>query len=397
MKAMAIKVLIVDDSGFFRRRLKEMIESNPQFTVVGTAQNGREAVDMTRQLRPDVITMDYEMPVMDGISAVRTIMAECPVPILMFSSMTYEGAKITLESLEAGAVDYLPKNFAEISNNSAALKKKLFDTLATIAKANTVAAPSPSPSASPAPTAAPSPAAPAPRSSAAPAAPARGGSRIQHSVRDQAAIPRRAAAAEAVPDKPAPRRSSLRGKSISLIAIGTSTGGPVALQKLLAELPKSFRLPIVLIQHMPGSFTQAFAERLNSCCQIDVKQAQDGDRLKPGQALLAPGGSQMMITGDGTIRILKGDARMHYKPSVDVTFGSAANVYRDKVLGIILTGMGADGCDGARLLKQKGSTVWAQDRETSTIYGMPMAVAKAGLADEILALPEFGKRLLEIE
>ncbi|MCP3909108.1 MAG: chemotaxis response regulator protein-glutamate methylesterase [Oceanicoccus sp.] len=361
---MTVTVLIVDDSGFFRRRLGEMINGFDGLKVVGAASNGREAIDMVLKLKPDVVTMDYEMPVMDGITAVRHIMDQCPTPILMFSSLTYEGARVTLDSLEAGAVDYLPKNFEEISKSSAVLKKKLAERILTVAGAGkgsalkqTVASSAPAKAPSPKPAApAPTPRAPTPR-------------------------------------VPAARKSR---SDFELVAIGTSTGGPVALQNVLTQLQANFPLPIVLIQHMPSTFTSAFAERLNSLCKISVVEAKDGDTLRPGVAMLAPGGKQMMIVKGGRVKVLPGDERLNYKPSVDITFGSAANVFNDKVLAVVLTGMGSDGCEGAKLLKQRGATVWAQDEATSVIYGMPMAVAKANLADEILPLAKVGKRLSEI-
>tara|TARA_R110000782_G_scaffold112508_3_gene202411 strand:- start:497 stop:1045 length:549 start_codon:yes stop_codon:yes gene_type:complete len=181
-----------------------------------------------------------------------------------------------------------------------------------------------------------------------------------------------------------------------LVAIGTSTGGPVALQKVLAQLPASFPAPLLLIQHMPAAFTKAFAERLDKLCRITVKEAEDGDTLRPGVALLAPGGKQMMLDGRGIVRILPGDDRLNFKPSVDVTFGSAAKAFRDKVLAVVLTGMGADGREGARMLKQAGSDVWAQDEASCVIYGMPMAIAKADLADGIYSLDDIGRHLAEL-
>ena len=170
------------------------------------------------------------------------------------------------------------------------------------------------------------------------------------------------------------------------------------MQRVLCGLPANFPAPIVLVQHMPASFTPAFADRLNKLCQIEVRQAEDGDVLKPGLALLAPGGKQMMIenrAGQGRVRILPSDERLNYKPSVDVTFGSLARSFPGKTLGIILTGMGADGKDGCRLMKQSGSIIWSQDEKSSVIYGMPMAIAKAGLNDEVLSLEEFCPRLIE--
>ncbi|MGB2113514.1 MAG: chemotaxis protein CheB, partial [Marinobacter adhaerens] len=198
----------------------------------------------------------------------------------------------------------------------------------------------------------------------------------------------------------APRRHGRRGpaKHYAVVGIGTSTGGPVALQRVLTVLPATFPAPIVLVQHMPASFTPAFAERLNKLCRIEVRQAEDGDVLRPGLALLAPGGKQMMVENRGgqpRIRILPGDERLNYKPCVDVTFGSLARSFPGKTLGVILTGMGSDGKEGCRMMKQSGSDIWSQDEKSSVIYGMPMAVAKAGLTDDVLSLDEIGPRLAE--
>lgn len=374
---MTVKVLVVDDSGFFRRRLTDIINASRDLKVVGTASNGREAVEAAQKLRPDVITMDYEMPVMDGITAVRTIMASNPTPILMFSSLTYEGARVTLDSLEAGAVDFLPKNFEEISKNSAVLRQKLCASILSVARSRPGAAP-----AAEAPAPAPAERAPAPRPSATPA---------PRPVAKPAAPAPSAAPVQATTGKP-----KKPGHAVKLVAIGTSTGGPVALQKVLTALPGNYPYPILLVQHMPGSFTPAFAERLNSMCQIGVKEAADGDMLKPGVALLAPGGKQMMVGPRGQIKVLEGDSRLNYKPSVDVTFGSAANVFGNGVLAVVMTGMGADGKEGARMLKDRGATVWAQDEASCVIYGMPMAVARANLADAIVSLQDIGPSLRDV-
>ncbi len=379
---MTVSVLVVDDSGFFRKRLTEILTGSGQIKVVGAATNGREGVELAQRLRPDVITMDYEMPVMDGISAVREIMQKHPVPVLMFSSLTYEGARVTLDALEAGAVDFLPKNFEEIARDTSQLQKILIDRILDVAGSRPGARPSPAPTSAPV---------------ARPAEPTR--PRPQ-SPSPRTTPPARSAAPAPAPEPEAPRRSARRGaaKHYSVVGIGTSTGGPVALQRVLTALPASFPAPIVLVQHMPASFTPAFAERLNKLCQIQVRQAEDGDILKPGLALLAPGGKQMMIEnrgGQGRVRILPGDERLNYKPCVDVTFGSLARSFPGKTLGVILTGMGADGRDGCRMMKQSGSDVWSQDEKTSVIYGMPMAVAKAGLSDEVLPLGDIGPRLVE--
>ncbi|OQR27017.1 chemotaxis response regulator protein-glutamate methylesterase [Pseudomonas sp. Bc-h] len=386
---MAVKVLVVDDSGFFRRRVSEILSSDTTIQVVGTATNGKEAIEQALALKPDVITMDYEMPMMDGITAVRHIMQRCPTPVLMFSSLTHEGARVTLDALDAGAVDFLPKNFEDISRNPDKVKQMLCEKVHSISRSNrrfggfgsthsTTAAPAStsalatsslrsSPTAAPAARPAPAPARPGPAAHAPHHAPA------HHA-----------------PTSPAPKR-----KAYKLVAIGTSTGGPVALQRVLTQLPANFPAPIVLIQHMPAAFTKAFAERLDKLCRISVKEAEDGDVLRPGLALLAPGGKQMMVDGRGAVKILPGDERLNYKPCVDITFGSAAKSYGDKVLAVVLTGMGADGREGARLLKQGGSHIWAQDEASCVIYGMPMAIVKADLADAVYSLDDIGRHLVE--
>lgn len=371
---MVVKVLVVDDSGFFRRRVSEILSADPTINVIGTATNGKEAIDQALALRPDVITMDYEMPMMDGITAVRHIMQRCPTPVLMFSSLTHEGARVTLDALDAGAVDFLPKNFEDISRNPDKVKQLLCEKVHSISRSNRRLSSLGALSSAPV-SRAPVGAGPATIATPTPA-PTR-----------STPIASRAA--------PSAHGSAVRRKPYKLVAIGTSTGGPVALQRVLTQLPGNFAAPIVLVQHMPAAFTKAFAERLDKLCRINVKEAEDGDTLRPGLALLAPGGKQMMVDGRGTVRILPGDERLNYKPSVDITFGSAAKAYGDKVLAVVLTGMGADGREGARLLKQCGSQVWAQDEASCVIYGMPMAIVKANLADAVYSLDDMGRHLVE--
>ena len=349
---MPVKVLVVDDSGFFRRRLVEIFKSDARLVVIGTASNGQEAVDKVLSLKPDVVTMDYEMPVLDGITAVANIMKLRPTPVLMFSSLTHEGARVTLDALEAGAVDFMPKNFEDISRDSEVVKQALVERVLAVARTSLT-----------------------------------GARKVAVEVKP------RKVAAPIVTDKGViiPRAR----KRVSLVAIGTSTGGPMALQNVLTKLPESLSVPIVVVQHMPAAFTGAFAERLNQICQISVKEAKDGDRLQPGVALLAPGGKQMMIDSrnGGCVRILDGDERLNYKPSVDVTFGSASKCFPGKVLSIVMTGMGVDGREGARMLKNSGSKVWSQSEATCVIYGMPMAIEKANLADDVIDLDDIGDRI----
>ena len=387
---MSVSVLVVDDSGFFRKRLAEILGSTGEIRVVAAASNGREALQMVEKYRPDVITMDYEMPVMDGITAVRQIMASRPTPVLMFSSLTYEGARVTLDALEAGAVDFLPKNFEEITRSSSKLQELLRKRILEVARSRvgragqgTTSDRDSQPSSSP-------PATPSPST----------GRENRRTAPEQSPSRQRAPSATARPTSGGERSQGRKtpAKHYELVAIGTSTGGPVALQKVLAELPAGFPAPIVLVQHMPASFTPAFAERLNKLCRIKVKQAGDGESLVQGVAYLAPGGQQMLVEKHGStarIRIIPDDGRLNYRPCVDVTFGSLARNFPGRTLAVILTGMGADGKEGCRMMKQSGSIVWSQDENSSTIYGMPMAVAKAGLTDEILPLDRVGSRLSE--
>lgn len=374
---MACRVVVVDDSGFFRRRITEILNADVGIEVVGGAANGQEAIELVKQLKPDVVTMDIEMPVMDGITAVRHIMADTPLPILMFSTLTTDGAQATLDALEAGATDFLPKRFSEMAGDEDSAKTLLRRRVRTLARSRAQTPPASTSTAFGARSSATArTAAHSPPSSA-------GGARMPAST---------GAGQPTAPPSPA----SL--KSARAVLIGTSTGGPVALQEVLRHLPASFPLPIVLVQHMPATFTPAFAERLNKLCQIEVREATTGDVLKPGLALLAPGGMQMTLEASGSLQrvnIVESPPGTIYKPSVDITFESAVSALRAQVLAIVLTGMGADGREGARALKGQGAQIWAQDAASCVVYGMPAAVVDAGLANAVLALKDVGPALVK--
>ncbi len=380
---MTIRVLVVDDSSFFRRRLTEIIAADPEMVVAGTANNGREAIDKALELKPDVITMDVEMPVMDGIQSVREILKVQRVPILMFSSLTHAGAKATLDALDAGAIDFLPKKFEDIARDKSEAIELLRQRIKTVARRRLFVKPVGSTVAAPPTTAAPA-ARPAPQV-------------IARTPASRAELLRTVEKLD-IQDAQPERHSRGTAKHYRMIAIGTSTGGPVALQSIITALPATFPVPILLVQHMPAAFTGAFAARLNSLAKIEVKEAADGDVLRPGVAYLAPGGKQMLLDGNDhscKIRIKEDDSpRITFKPSVDITFGSAAKVFQDKVLAVVLTGMGSDGRDGARLLKQFGSRVWAQDEASCVVYGMPQAVTAAGLADAEVGLADVANKLV---
>lgn len=380
---MAYKVLVVDDSSFFRRRVTDILNKDPDLDVIDVAINGQEAVEKALLLKPDVITMDIEMPVLNGIDAVKQIMAQAPTAILMFSSLTHQGAKSTLDALEAGALDFLPKKFSEIAQNSDEAGSLLRQRVVQLAKKR-ISIP-------------------------------------RHSVQNQElknttinttlrnrtlddSGKLKSQTKESGTPSNTINKSKLEftkssGKSYKLLAIGTSTGGPVALQKILTELPENFPLPIIMVQHMPAAFTNAFANRLNSLCKITIKEAADGDILKAGHAYLAPGGRQMLITGTenaAKIKIINDDsAKITFKPSVDISFGSAAKVYGGNVLGVILTGMGADGREGSRMLKTKGATIWAQDEKSCVVYGMPQAVTVAGISVQSLSIDSMASGILK--
>lgn len=363
---MPYKVLVVEDSSFFRRRVTDILNSDKDLEVIDVAVNGIEAVEKAKALKPDVITMDIEMPLLNGIEAVKQIMKSAPTSILMFSSLTHHGAKSTLEALDAGALDFLPKKFTEIASNTEDAGKLLRQRVLHLAKRNTRHVRK---------------------------------TQINPFILKNERVS--STAKESVPLEVNINRTITKSsnKEYNLLAIGTSTGGPIALQKLLTQLPENFPLPIVLVQHMPESFTKAFAERLNNLCNIRVKEAENGDCLKPGHAYLAPGGKQMLIEGSKLSPKLKivtdSSERIAFKPSVDITFGSAAKVFGGNVLGIILTGMGSDGRDGCRLLKSKGATIWSQDEASCVVYGMPQAVAKTGISVAALPLNDMALSILK--
>jgi len=355
---MPTRVLVVDDSGFFRRRVKEILEEDPMLTVIGDAANGQEAIDKALELKPDVITMDIEMPVMDGIKATQKIMATNPIPIVMFSSLTTEGAKATLDALEAGALDFLPKRFEDISQDRDEAKIQLCKRVLAIAQK-------------------------------------------KHTLRKIAPVGSTSTTTAKPPTTAPVKRTAVninKSGGIDVVAIGTSTGGPLALQNVLVNLPADFSKPILMIQHMPATFTPAFAKRLDQLCKITVKEAENGDQLKPGLALLAPGGKQMLVegrAGNAVVKIIESEPSLTYKPSVDITFRSINNVFPGKTLAIVLTGMGADGREGARTLKAQGSEIWAQNEESCVVYGMPAAIVDAGLADNVLDINDFSQAIVK--
>lgn len=348
---MAIRALIVDDSAFMRNALNSMLSTDPGINVVGMARDGLEAIDMIKTLRPHIVTMDVEMPRMDGITALKRIMQENPLPVIMVSSLTMEGAKVTFDALELGAVDFIPKNLSDLSLNIVKIKEILIEKVKVLA---------------------------------------RKGIPKRNVVAASAAVTRE-------PVRPLPSRTTGERRA-NIVVIGSSTGGPKALQDIVTRLPKNFPVPIVIAQHMPANFTRPFAERLDQCSEIAIKEAEQGEPLRPGVAYIAPGGGHMRVArrrGIETVIAISDDGDdALYRPSVDLLTHSVAEFFPGRALGVILTGMGNDGAKGLAAMKQSGSRIFAQNEETCVVYGMPKKVVEAGIADKILPIDEMAGEIV---
>jgi len=342
------RVLIVDDSSFMRMAIRSVLSKDPSIDIVGVAADGVEGVEKAIALKPDLITMDVEMPRMDGIAALRQIMSKAPTKVIMVSTLTNEGARSTFEALDAGAIDYIPKNVTDSSEAQNIFREELIRKVkeATRSKLS--------------------------RSTFTPAA------RPMTSAPVQRAI-----------------STKLAGKRINYVGIGASTGGPVALQEVLSRIPVNFPYGIIVGIHMPKAFTGPYADRLNAKCSMAIREAVDGDILKPGLALIAPGGMHTTLVRRGSTIVVKTVPTSTYPqyvyiPSVDLMLSSMAEATGGTMLGVILTGMGNDGFKGMQALKGKGGVTIVQDEATSTIYGMPKACVDGGVADEVLPLGQIG-------
>ncbi|MEG8945607.1 protein-glutamate methylesterase/protein-glutamine glutaminase [Rosettibacter firmus] len=339
-----ISVLVVDDSAFMRKAISLMLESDEKIQVIGTARNGQEGVELAKKLRPDIITLDIEMPVMDGLTALKKIMAEAPTAVLMVSSLTTEGAEATLTALELGAVDFIPKELSYVNINIAKIKDDLISKVKEIYRQKFLK------------------------------------ERIDRISRTPLTIK--------TPIKiPAKEFSDNDYRAVS---IGISTGGPLTLQKILPMLSSQIQIPIFIVQHMPPRFTKSLADRLNAICGLNVKEAENGEKVQGGTIYIAPGGYHMKIKklsiSNAAIEITDEPADSLHKPSVDVMMSSVVDYYGKHTLGVIMTGMGKDGLEAIRYLKSVGGFSIAQDEETCVVYGMPKAVVDAGLADIVLPL-----------
>lgn len=410
-----IRVLVVDDLAFMRAALKRSIEVDPRFKVIDTAPDGQQGVDKALKLKPDVVTLDVEMPVMNGIEALKILVAKSTIPVVMVSAVTDSGAKITMDALELGAVDFIPK-----SKGAELIHEKLLAAVAANPARRGIALrqPRPAPPAKEEPAAKPAGLA---RPSIqtrpkTPEAPARTlqdrmplQSRIQpqphhppqpphpHPQDRQRPQPDNGHAPQPAPT-PAPGATTAK-RDISyirvpakIVVIGSSTGGPQALQEVIRQLPANLPVPVVIAQHMPAQFTLALAKRLDECCPPKVVEARNGEPLQRGTVYIGPGGMHLRVT-QNEIRVDESKGESLYKPSVDVLAESVLNAFGKSVLGVMLTGMGNDGAAEFTKLHKAGAYNIAQDQATCVVYGMPRAVVEAGAADEILPVERIGLRI----
>jgi len=355
-----ITVVVVDDSAFMRKAIATMLEKDPEIKVVASARDGMEGLDLIRKHNPDVVTLDIEMPRMDGLTALTHIMREMPRPVLMVSSLTTEGAESTLRAMELGAVDFIPKQLSKVTLDIIKIEENLQAKVKLIAKRKL------------------RPISFAPR----PASPA------QFST----------AGTPAASERPLFVAKPVGGTIIrDVVAIGVSTGGPPAVQKILSLLPEDFPAGIVIAQHMPAAFTGPFAKRLDGVCKISVKEAESGDRLLPGHAYIAPGGRHLRLDNKISrieLTVTDDPKEALYKPSANVLAASAGQSVGRRCLGVILTGMGNDGMEGIKTLKEKGGRALAQSDATCVVYGMPKAIVDAGLADEIVDIDDMAQAIM---
>lgn len=340
-----IRVLVVDDSALMRKKITEMISADAECEVIAAARNGEEAIKAVSILRPDVVTLDIQMPRMDGLTCLGYIMSEWPTPVVMLSAFTHYGGEGTVKALELGAVDFVTKPGGVISLDIAKVKDELIAKIKTAAKVEI--------------------------------------SKLK------LLMPRMVQPVQAKPFLPLNK----------VVVIAGSTGGPRALVEILSKLPADIPAGILVVQHMPPDFTRSMAERLNGECLIKVKEAEEGEPIEAGKALIAPGGFQMVVEQKGNKEVVKSSRETgahRISPAADITMCSLAPVYREKAIGIVVTGMGRDGTDGLKAIKEHGGYTIAEDKSTCIVYGMPKAAVDAGVVDKIVPLPGIADEIVKL-
>jgi len=348
-----ISVLVVDDSTFMRNTITSLLEQDSEIKVVGTARNGQEALEKAEELDPDVMTLDVDLPRLDGLGVLQQLMKKTPIPVLMVSSLTQSGAESTLKALEYGALDFIPKT---MSCDRECFGAELQRKVRAIARRKTII-------------------------------------KLKYRRINQIQVP----VPRPQPSQPADYVQTPCTGPRDLVVIGVSTGGPPVVQKILSALPADLPACILIAQHMPAAFTNPFAKRLDSVCKISVTEAQDGDKFKTGHAYVCPGGKHLGIRMRGPlpeIFVAEEPRDALYKPSANVLFETAGKAMGRRTLGAILTGMGSDGCEGAKVLKEKGGCLIAQNEASCVVYGMPKAIVDNKLANLILDVDDIANAII---
>ena len=352
-----ISVLVADDSAFMRKVVSDLIAADPEIIVVGTARNGSDCIQKARSMRPDVITLDVEMPVMDGLAALPVLTAELGIPVVMLSSLTQAGADVTIRALSLGAVDFVPKPSGAISLDIAAVRDELVGKIK--------------------------------------AAAAISAGRVRALARDvrtptPAPIPTVSRTAAGTTGAGAHTGAGAR----RVVVIGTSTGGPRALTQVVPWLPPNLPAGVLIVQHMPAGFTRSLAERLDGMSRIRVAEAQGGEAVREGEALIAAGGRHMLVTSHGTLAMDDSPPMHGVRPAVDVTMNSAVDLFGRRMVGVIMTGMGSDGADAMARVKRAGGKTIAEHESTCVVYGMPRSVVERGVADKVVPLPRIADEIV---
>ncbi|MTV47816.1 chemotaxis-specific protein-glutamate methyltransferase CheB [Heliobacillus mobilis] len=366
-----MKVLVVDDSAFMRKVISDMIASEPGMVVIGTARNGQDAMEKISQLKPDVITLDVEMPVMDGLTTLERIMSTNPLPVVMLSSLTQQGADATMQALQKGAVDFVPKPSGSISLDIHKVREQLISKLrvAAIAKIR-------------------------PRISEI-----RSFTRPVTSPAPQPAV-------ATLPELPKRTNISSPGSSRlnRLVLIGTSTGGPKALYEVIPKLPADLGAAVLIVQHMPPGFTRSLAERLDAASALKVKEAQDGEEIVTGTVYIAPGDYHFKVTvtdkpGAGKqmwVKLTQDPPVGGHRPAVDVMMTSAAQQYWSSMVGVVLTGMGSDGTEGIKLIKKLQGRTIAEDASSCVVFGMPKVAIESGCVDKVVPITGVADEIVKL-
>lgn len=349
-----IKVLVVDDSIFMRKIISDMLNEEKDIEIVGVAKNGREAVEMTIKLKPDIVTLDVEMPVMNGLEALKIIMKEAPTKVIMVSSLTKEGAKETIEALNSGAFDFLPKPSGSISLDIRKVKNELVEKIRAAKDSDIKILTKPY-------------------------------------KEDKIKL------SKFVKTTSTERVSGVQKEKV--VAIGISTGGPKALQNIIPEISADIEAAVLIVQHMPPKFTKSLADRLDLLSNIKVKEAEDGDKIKKGHAYVAPGDYHMTVkeeNGEKVIKLNHEETHTGHRPSVNVLFKSVAEVYGKNAVGVIMTGMGADGAEYLKKIKEAGGKTIGQSKDTCVVYGMPRVAYEIGAVDEVVDLEKIPDKIEEL-